>query len=179
MCTESEGWVLANMGAGTMEPSCDGADAGEVLYCDPHDIGRGGDQSLFWRCGQRGRRFRDTGRISAPTGTPVGVILVFDEAQTLRKISAQVEMEETSTLKAIHDGLLGAPVVLLTAGLGITKIVDKKMGVSRFKGGCVHQIEALGLQEEQAVIRDWLTIEQLRNAGELYQQDINPQSRPT
>ena len=29
------------------------------------------------------------------------------------------------------------------------------------------------------MIRDWLTIEQLRNAGELYQQDINPQSRPT
>lgn len=77
---------------------------------------------------------------------PSGVILVFDEAQTLRKISAQVEMEETSTLNAIHDGLLGAPVVLLTAGLGITKIVNKKMGVSRFKGGCVHQIEALGLQ---------------------------------
>ncbi len=41
---------------------------------------------------------------------------------------------------------------------GTTKIAYKQMGVSQFKRGCVHQIEALGLQAQQAVIRDWLTI---------------------
>ncbi|MCY3999410.1 MAG: hypothetical protein OXF84_01200 [Bacteroidetes bacterium] len=55
-----------------MEPSCDGPGTGEVLHRDPYDLGRGGDQSLFWRCGQRGRRFRDTWRSSAPTGPPDG-----------------------------------------------------------------------------------------------------------
>jgi len=159
MCTESEGWVLANIGGPELWNPVAMAQALGKSYTVTRTISGGVEIKVFsGGVDKEVAGFATSGEVLRRQAPPTGVILVFDEAQTLPKISAHVEMEATATLNAIHNGLLGAPVVLLTAGLGTTKIAYKQMGVSQFKRGCVHQIEALGLQAQQAVIRDWLTI---------------------
>ena len=86
-----------------------------------------------------------------------GLILVLDEAQKLRRLLPQNKEQAIATLDAIHNGELTKPVVLLTAGLGISENVFKTLDVSRFARGCVNHLGRLGRKEERAVIHDWLT----------------------
>jgi len=59
-----------------------------------------------------------------------GLILILDEAQKLRSILPDDRAVAMDTLDAIHNGEIGKPVVLLTAGLGITESVYKTLEVS-------------------------------------------------
>ncbi len=86
-----------------------------------------------------------------------GLILVLDEAQKLRGLLSQNREQAISTLDEIHNGKLGKPVVLLTAGLGISENIYKTLDVSRFGRGCVNYLGRLGREQERAVINDWLT----------------------
>ncbi len=90
-----------------------------------------------------------------------GLILVLDEAQRL------INLEKTpteshragDTLDKIHNGDVGRPVILLGAGLGMSKSSFRSLGISRFKGGCFVELGALGKEAEGRVLRDWLVKE--------------------
>ena len=88
-----------------------------------------------------------------------GLILLLDEAQHLNNLlnPQDVKTSTTSTLNAIHNGELGKPVMLLTAGLSTTETALSSLGVSRFVGECTVQLGRLDKESECAVIRDWLT----------------------
>ncbi len=87
-----------------------------------------------------------------------GLILVLDEAQRL------INLEKTpteshragDTLDKIHNGGLGKPVMLLTAGLGTTQSAFRKLGISRFAGEALINLGRLDKKSERLVIRDWL-----------------------
>ncbi|MCY4225456.1 MAG: AAA family ATPase [Bacteroidetes bacterium] len=88
-----------------------------------------------------------------------GLVLVLDEAQYLRNLK-QTPNEKNlvrDTLDVIHNGDLGLPVMLLTAGLGTTEAAYDSLGISRFDGDCTVQLGRLDKESECAVIRDWLT----------------------
>ena len=88
-----------------------------------------------------------------------GLILLLDEAQHLNNLlnPQDVKTSTTSTLNAIHNGELGKPVILLTAGLSTSETALSSLGVSRFVGECTVQLGRLDKESECAVIRDWLT----------------------
>jgi len=92
--------------------------------------------------------------------TRVPLLLILDEAQTLGT-SGKPPLEQavyaTNTLKEIHNGELGRPVILLAAGLGTTLDAFASLGVSRFSEGCSMELGALSKESERAVIYDWLT----------------------
>ncbi len=86
-----------------------------------------------------------------------GLLLMLDEAQTLdTEADGPHKAVLMQHLTAIHNGDVGAPVVLLAAGLGISKGVFSRLGVSRFIGGGVRHLGRLSPAAERAVIRDWL-----------------------
>jgi len=88
------------------------------------------------------------------------LLLVLDEAQALGikgGIPDDMKSVVISVLKQIHNGDLGKPVMLLTAGLGTTKAAYGSLGISRFDGDCTVQLGRLDKKSECAVIRDWLT----------------------
>ena len=64
-----------------------------------------------------------------------------------------------SVLKAIHNGKLSKPVILLAAGLGRTQEVFQTFGISRFDSSTFVELGALEKEAGVAVIRDWLTKE--------------------
>ena len=88
-----------------------------------------------------------------------GLILVLDEAQRLRKLPDDTERHTvvSDTLEMIHNGNLGKPVMLLTAGLGTTEAAYGSLGISRIEGDCTVRLGRLDKKSECAVIRDWLT----------------------
>ena len=88
-----------------------------------------------------------------------GLILVLDEAQRLHKLpkDSEIRVIASSTLDMIHNGGLGKPVMLLTAGLGTTEAAYGSLGISRIEGDCIVRLGRLDKKSECAVIRDWLT----------------------
>ena len=91
---------------------------------------------------------------------PRGLLLVLDEVQTIGRAGgkdASPPFDMTLTLQSIHNGNVGAPVVLLAGGLSTSESVFYSLGISRFKGGCVCNLGRLSPEAEGAVIRDWLT----------------------
>ncbi len=90
-----------------------------------------------------------------------GLILVLDEAQRMNEIPVDSERHTITgdTLEMIHNGKLGKPVMLLTAGLGTTESAFNSLGISRFVRDCTVGLGALGTESERAVIRDWLVKE--------------------
>ncbi len=90
-----------------------------------------------------------------------GLILVLDEAQYLINLNETPSEKHVArdTLDVIHNGRVGRPVILLAAGLGMSKSSFGKLGISRFKGGCFVELGALGKDSERAVIKDWLVKE--------------------
>ncbi|MCY4171165.1 MAG: ATP-binding protein [Bacteroidetes bacterium] len=96
------------------------------------------------------------------------LLLILDEAQALGlKDVVPPEMKGivTSVLKEIHNGDLGKPVMLLTAGLGTTDVAYGSLGISRFGVDCIVRLGRLDKKSECAVIRDWL-IEDGRAKGD-------------
>jgi len=87
-----------------------------------------------------------------------GLILVLDEAHYLRNLKNTPNQQNLvrDTLDVIHNGDIGRPVVLLTAGLGTTEEAYNSLGVSRFMRNCPVQLGRLDKESEYAVIRDWL-----------------------
>ncbi len=89
------------------------------------------------------------------------LLLLLDEAQDLRT-SFFPRSEEfriaSKCLKAIHNGKLKRPVMLIAAGLGTTKEAFRELGVSRFKDNCYIELGRLRREAERAVIVDWLQL---------------------
>ncbi len=159
MREESEGWKVAHIGSQELWSPVAMAQA----LGESYTISRS-------RAAEIGVKFFGAGAVKEVAGhatptqilrhlvPPAGLILMLDEAQKLRKLLPQNIETATATLDAVHNGDIQKPVLLLTAGLGITKSVYKTLDVSRFRDGCVHNIGALDSQAERAVIRDWLTV---------------------
>ena len=87
------------------------------------------------------------------------LLLTLDEAQTLGTTSAPPSDQTrtvTNVLKAIHNGNLNHPVILMAAGLGTTVDTFESLGISRFSGKCFVELGALSKESERAVIHDWL-----------------------
>ncbi len=88
------------------------------------------------------------------------LLLILDEAQSLgsdRVVPDGVRGVVTSVLGKIHNGDLGRPVMLLTAGLGTTVSAFKSFNISRFEGESLINLGRLDKDSEHEVIRDWLT----------------------
>ncbi len=88
------------------------------------------------------------------------LLLILDEAQMLGGSNKPVSQQHTvaaNVLKAIHNGRLGRPVILLAAGLGTTESAFNSLGISRFEGESLINLGRLDKDSEYKVIRDWLT----------------------
>ena len=97
-------------------------------------------------------------RILQSTRKPL--LLKLDEAQTLGTVNAPHPGQDgtaANVLRAIHNGELNHPVLLLVGGLGTTSVAFKELGISRFASGCLVELGSLSEEAEQAVLRDWLT----------------------
>ena len=88
------------------------------------------------------------------------LLLLLDEAQTAAAVIPQSSQEQfTSALKfvkAIHNGKVGRPVILIAAGLGATSAAFDSLGISRFDPECRINLEPLSEGSRQVVIQDWL-----------------------
>ncbi len=159
MCKESDRWAVARIGTQALWDPAAMTQALGKSYTVRRNLSGGVDAKVIH--GDAAKEVAgdaSAGEVLCHLAPYGGMILVLDEAQKLRKILTQNAEAATDTLDAIHNGELGKPVILAAAGLGTTKGILKNLDISRFKRGCVHQIEALGPQAEQAVIHDWLTI---------------------
>ena len=90
---------------------------------------------------------------------PHGILLTLDEAQDLQgtgQISPAVKNAIRTSLRDIHNGEIGAPVVLVAGGLGTSKKVLQSFGISRFRRRRVCLLGSLSPLESRAVIHDWL-----------------------
>jgi len=87
-----------------------------------------------------------------------GLILVLDEAQRLKKIpdDAEIQIVAGDTLDMIHNGDAERPVMLLAAGLGTTSQEFKSLGISRFIRKYRVHLGCLSHDSTCAVIRDFL-----------------------
>ncbi len=111
-----------------------------------------------------------TAKVRLPGHSPQSIIergkdpllLFLDEAQILGKQSGQLQEHRElvqNFLDAIHNGEMGRPVMLLTAGLSATKRAFKDLGVSRFKANCYVELGPLKPEAERKVIKDWLKLD--------------------
>lgn len=88
---------------------------------------------------------------------PGGLLLLLDEVQNLQiRRGAPAAAAIAANLDLIHNGEIGAPVVLLAGGLGTSRAVFGTFGISRFMQDCVQHLGRLSPKAERAVIRDWL-----------------------
>ena len=90
---------------------------------------------------------------------PNGLLLMLDEAQGLGMSLGQYDPVRRTigkNLDQIYNGKIGAPVVLLAAGLGITKRVFDEFNISRFSRRRVNELGRLDDKEVEAVFKDWL-----------------------
>ena len=86
-----------------------------------------------------------------------GLLLLLDEVQTLIDLSEGPRTHlAKATLKAIHNGQLGCPVILMSGGLGTSENAFYAMGISRFDKGCIINLGRLSEMSEREVISDWL-----------------------
>ena len=89
------------------------------------------------------------------------LLLRLDEAQMLATTVHPLPPDPlgiaTGLLKAIHNGELKRPVILLVGGLGTTSDAFRGLGISRFSRRCLIELGALSKEAEHAVLRDWLT----------------------
>jgi len=65
----------------------------------------------------------------------------------------------SNVLKAIHYGKIGKPTILLIAGLGSTRGIFRRLGISRFAENCNVEIGVLSRESERAVICDWIKLD--------------------
>ena len=88
------------------------------------------------------------------------LLLLLDEAQTTAAVIPRSNHEQFTNalkfVKAIHNGKVGRPVILIAAGLGATSAAFNSLGISRFDPKCRINLEPLSEGSRQAVIQDWL-----------------------
>ncbi len=87
------------------------------------------------------------------------LLLFLDEAQTLGQQSGQPQENRElvqTFLNSVHNGEMGRPVMLISAGLSATKRAFKGLGVSRFKANCYVELGPLKPEAERKVIEDWI-----------------------
>ena len=88
-----------------------------------------------------------------------GLLLVLDEAQNLdhtSQLSMEVRESLIGCLEEIHNGKIGAPVILLVGGLGTTSQLFHSFGISRWMAYGLHELGVLEREAADTVIRDWL-----------------------
>ena len=86
-----------------------------------------------------------------------GLLVVLDEVQDIVDyVDHPRKPEVKDTLKLIHNGKVGSPVILLAGGLGTSEDAFNSLGISRFYDGCVVNLGRLSPAPERAIIRDWL-----------------------
>ncbi len=88
------------------------------------------------------------------------LLLTLDEAQVLG-MKDEFPTDQINTVrhvfKAIHNGELDRPVILIAAGLGTTVEAFGKLGISRLAKQCLVELGALDKEAERAVLHDWFT----------------------
>ncbi len=87
------------------------------------------------------------------------LLLLLDEAQTLHTELSRPSEEfrlAAKCLKAIHNGKLERPVILIAAGLGATTQAFDDLGISRFKPKCKISLGPLSEGARRTIIEDWL-----------------------
>ena len=87
------------------------------------------------------------------------LLLILDDAQLLGKEGVPPtnhRSDAVEVLEVIHNGKLGRPVILLTAGLGTTVDAFGSLGILRFNRRCFVELGAMDKEAEHAVIQDWL-----------------------
>lgn len=80
------------------------------------------------------------------------LLLKLDEAQTLGTVNAPPAGQAGTTanvLKAIHNGELGRPVILMAGGLGTTADAFGSLGISRFLPEGLVELGALSKEAER------------------------------
>ena len=88
-----------------------------------------------------------------------GLLLVIDEAQILGNLrDYRYRVELGNVLTSIHNGTVGAPVILLVGGLSTTENAFDAFGISRFESSCVIYLQRLNPKPARNVLRDYLTI---------------------
>ena len=90
----------------------------------------------------------------------VPLLLILDEAQNLGGPN-QPEGNDRSVaanlIKRIHNGDMGRPVILLSAGLGTTLGAFDSLGLSRIGLECDAELGPLSVKSTNAIIEAWLT----------------------
>ena len=89
-----------------------------------------------------------------------GLVLIMDEAQHLQigiGTESSIKRAIVKSLDDIHNGTVGAPVILLAGGLGTSADVFEEFGVSRFDDECLWRLGTLDEGSARLVFRDWLT----------------------
>ena len=89
-----------------------------------------------------------------------GTLLVMDEAQDVGRIVQRSEAEcqkARSALRLILGGRCGGPVLLLAGGLGHTKYQFGELGISRFHGEAITNLDRVSDVAARSIIRGWLS----------------------
>lgn len=87
------------------------------------------------------------------------LLLILDEVQSIGNkdiLRPQHKAKVTELLELIHNGKIGRPIILLTAGLGSALTALKTLDISRFGEKNTSEIGSLSTEDARAVIRDWL-----------------------
>ncbi len=87
------------------------------------------------------------------------LLLILDEVQSIGNkdiLRPQNKAKVTELLELIHNGKIGRPIILLTAGLGSALTALKTLDISRFGEKNTSEIGPLSIEDARAVIRDWL-----------------------
>ena len=167
-----DGWRVAEITNDALYDPVALADAVDVPYATKSTVHREAGWRVglssavaLFRRGAEGMSSEYAGRalrkVLEAAATPNGLVLVLDEVQTLGKaVGTPHDLTLTQTLEQIHNGKVGAPVILLAGGLGISRSVLGKFGISRFGRRRVMRLGRLSGRAERDVIRDWLV-----NAG--------------
>jgi len=88
------------------------------------------------------------------------LLLLFDEAQTLGYGDDAPRGDTLTTLKStfelIHNGKVGRPIVMLTAGLRTARSTLKSLQITRFGEMNTTKLGLLNGAESRSVVRDWI-----------------------
>ena len=87
------------------------------------------------------------------------LLLVWDEAQWeggMSTIKPEYRRRMSQMMQMILHGALMRPVVLLVAGLGVTRWHLESYGIEKLRSNCFFELQGLSKEETSALIRDWL-----------------------
>ena len=143
----------------------------EAERVDTGGAGAGSWIHVVWESHKAGMSVKGLIKRAAKKG---GLLLVLDEAQMIARygygqggdVSGDVGASLEGVLSHIHNGKIGAPVVLLAGGLGTSRLALQGVGISRFKGDCLVNLGHLSPVSERAVITDWLVKDGKAQKGE-------------